>query len=387
MPGLTDDPAPPSRRSEWLIEAPSQSARAPDGELDTGSPWVPAELARAAPSATELPPSESPWATPAAVRVDDRQRQAVEAYTGRLLDGELAAAAAQDAIDGYESSLAARGGQALAPGAQHEYLLSLTRLMAAVSLPDRSGPEDRRRAVLASIGDRSHCTCREAAALLAARANGNIEARQADALDAHLEECAHCRELSAAMVAAEAAFRSALAPPGGGGLLQARNVLLLSSGLVALLVAGALVLVTGGGGSGSGTHLAHASARTTPAAHGQAAGRSDASAARRGTGPGRHHAPRHRVAHHAHHHTASTATSLSRTRASTTPASAAPAAGRSEPAVSAPAAGAAVPVTSAPAPPPAAPATPAASVSSSGSSSLGAASAPQSGIGSVGSGG
>ncbi len=185
----------------------------------------------------------------AADPVTDLQRQAALAYARELLPQEIADAAAEDALAAFRHSVR----NAETPpdaAARNELLLAVTRLMTAVSMPDRSSPADRRQAVWASIGAESHCSCRETGVLLAARANGNIEPRESVALDQHLAGCADCRALGVDVVRAEQGFRDILEPPssGGGGLLRGvRGTALLSVGVVGAIAAGAIALTSGGG--------------------------------------------------------------------------------------------------------------------------------------------
>jgi anti-sigma factor ChrR (cupin superfamily) len=181
----------------------------------------------------------APGTGPAATGVDpvsSAQTQAAHAYARVLLERDVADAAAQDAVAAFRQALVQRGelpGGAQSPAAD-ETLLALTRLMTAVSVPDRSLPEDRRQAVWASIGASSHCTCRESAALLATRANGNIQPRESAALDEHLAGCAHCRELSAQAVAAEQAFAQALTPARSGFPSPPRGAFVVLALLIAI---------------------------------------------------------------------------------------------------------------------------------------------------------
>jgi hypothetical protein len=314
---------------------------------------------------------------PVTAPVSDAQRRAVAAYTGQLLEPELATATAGDVIAGYGQGIGARQSEGITAEQQNEFLLSLTRLMTAVSLPDRSTPDDRREAILASIGERSHCTCREAGALLAARANGNIEARQQEALVAHLAECEYCRKLAEDMVVAEDRFRAELAPPARGALLQTRNVLLMSSGLLALLVAGGIVLATSGGSNSPTLAARHNTPPiTTPALATHTATTAATPKRKRKTAAHHHRAAARKPAtHHVATKPAVTASAPTYTPPTYTPPTytppastyTPPASSSSSAATSSSSAGAAV-------------------SSSSSSSSLGAASAPQSGIGNVGGG-
>ncbi len=182
--------------------------------------------------------------------VSPAQQQAAHAYARALLEPDIADAAAADAIAAFRQALTQRGD--LPDGAQSqaadETLLALVRLMTAVSVPDHSLPEDRRQAVWASIGASSHCTCRESAALLATRANGNIQPRESAALDEHLATCAFCRDLAVKTVAGEQAFRAALRPKGSGVPSLPRAAYAVIALLIALGV-GIAAISTGGGGT------------------------------------------------------------------------------------------------------------------------------------------
>ncbi len=185
--------------------------------------------------------------------VSPAQRQAAHAYANVLLEADVATAAADDAIAAFRETLGTRGQSVASAAEANTTLLALTRLMTAVSLPDRSSPEDRRQAVWASIGATSHCTCREAAALLATRANANIQPRESAALDEHLASCAECRELSVQTVTADAAFRAALVPPsgglGGGGLPGGPRAGAVLLAVLIALAAGIYALSSGGSSS------------------------------------------------------------------------------------------------------------------------------------------
>jgi hypothetical protein len=195
--------------------------------------------------------------------VSPTQSRAAHAYARTILAPEIAGPAAEDALAAFRQTLAARGESERGPGSPsaNEILLALTRLMTAVSVPDRSSPEDRRQAVLASIGAGSHCTCRESAALLATRTNGNIHPRESAALEEHLAGCADCRELSLTSVAADAAFLQELTPPaGGGGGFSIPSVLGAYATVAVLVAAGfGIYALTRGGSS---LHASHAAAAT-----------------------------------------------------------------------------------------------------------------------------
>ena len=136
------------------------------------------------------------------------RREAVLTYCRTLLQPPTDAEAAADALSAFEEARTAA--PAGSEAGDTELLLAVTRLMAAVSLPDRSTPGDRREAVRASIGSESHCTCRESGALLAARRNGTIDDRGSRALDLHLAGCPVCCELADRVSVAESRFRQIL---------------------------------------------------------------------------------------------------------------------------------------------------------------------------------
>ncbi len=198
--------------------------------------------------------------------VSPAQNRAAHAYASTLLELDVAGPAAEDAVAAFRQTLAGRPpADASSTAAANDTLLALTRLMTAVSMADRSSPEDRRQAVWASIGSASHCTCREAAALLATRANNNIQPRESAALDEHLASCADCRELSVRAVAADRAFRAALAPSDGGlGLGGLPGGPRAGAALLAVVIAvavGIVALSSGGSGSG-GARAATVAAQT-----------------------------------------------------------------------------------------------------------------------------
>jgi hypothetical protein len=300
------------------------------------------------------------------------QRQAAYAYARELLPPPVSDEAAEDALAAFRHSIEAAGDNAPEGQARDELLLAVTRLMTAVSMPDRSSPLDRRRAVWASIGAQSHCSCRETGVLMAARANGNIEPREAVALDQHVAECAECRALGVDVARAEQSFRDTLAPASrGGGLLRGgRGMVLLSAGVVAVLAAGTVALTTSG--STPPTRAAVISTISTPttthaAATASTAHKHTASSHKSATHKAdTHKAATHKAAtHKASHHSATkpsttkTTTASSGTAAADTAASATPA---STPVVAAT--------------PPASETTPPASTSSAASTSSSSGSAP-----------
>jgi hypothetical protein len=203
--------------------------------------------------------------------VTPAQSRAAHAYAEVLLGNENAGPTAEDALAAFRQTVGARG-EAVSTSAlpaADETLLALTRLMTAVSMPDRSSPEDRRQAVWASISSGSHCTCRESAALLATRANGNIQPRESAALDEHLATCAECSELSVRSGVADTAFYDQLKPAAGGGFGLPGAPRAAFALAAALIVAGsgAVVLATHGGGShATGSNAAQVTAVQTQTA-------------------------------------------------------------------------------------------------------------------------
>jgi hypothetical protein len=341
--------------------------------------------------------------------VSAAQQRAAHAYADQLLAPEVAGPAADDALNAFRQTLASGTAGAAGSPAADDTLLALTRLMTAVSMPDRSSPEDRRQAVWASIGSASHCTCREAAALLATRANANIQPRESEALDEHLATCAECRELSARLVVADRAFRAALIPASRG-----LNVPGLPGGPRAAAALLAVLVAVGGGivalASGSGSPRAHAGtvaghtqtaeavALTVPA--GASTSPTTSLRTRAGIGPGTRVAVHHRAkARLAERHRAVHASTRSHTVTQTTPAASAPTT-TSATSIAASDASAPTQPTSTPSSTPTAAAnagttagsgasstsgasTPSTAAQVSGPSSLPADSAPQQGIGSV----
>jgi hypothetical protein len=174
------------------------------------------EMSNASAEPPNTPFSPSSAEEPAALDTDGpsvgseagQRREAVLVYCRTLLPPPADAEAAADALTAFDE---ARGPDTGDEGDPTDLLLAITRLMAAVSLPDRSTPGDRRKAVRASIGSESHCTCRESGALLAARCNGTIEDRGSRALDLHLAGCPLCCELADRLTVAETRFRQVIA--------------------------------------------------------------------------------------------------------------------------------------------------------------------------------
>jgi hypothetical protein len=203
------------------------------------------------PDETQDTAETTDWAPPSGVlyneyAVSDTQYRAVTAYCEELLDPEVAAGTAADVVAAFGENVAALEADDVPVEERNAYLLSMTRLLSAVSLPDRSSPAERRQAVLASMGAESQCSCREASMLLASHANGNIEPHEQVALEQHLYDCEDCRYLTEAMDRAADRFYAIIDPRRGGGLLGARNLAVYSTAALGLLVAGAVVLLSGG---------------------------------------------------------------------------------------------------------------------------------------------
>lgn len=173
------------------------------------------------------------------VEVDVRQADAVRAFCAELLEDDVVDAATADALAAYHHRLP------VSTARDDELLLAVTRLMAAVSLPDRSSPADRRDAMRASFAAEAQCTCREAVGMIAAHANGNLPPREAAALEHHLQGCDGCRAVVASMSRAEQRFRAAL---GGPRTLPTRGAMAVLAAAIALGVGTAIAL---GGGSPS----------------------------------------------------------------------------------------------------------------------------------------
>jgi len=222
------------------------------------------------PDETQDTTETSDWSPPSGVlyneyAVNDTQYRAVTAYCEELLDPEVAAGTAADVVAAFGENLAALEADDVAVEERNAYLLSMTRLLAAVSLPDRSSPAERRQAVLASMGAESQCSCREASMLLASHANGNIEPHEQVALEQHLYDCEDCRYLTETMDRATDRFYAVIDPRRGGGLLGARNLAVYSTAALGLLVAGAVVLLSGGSSPTAPTSLAQTPTVTTTA--------------------------------------------------------------------------------------------------------------------------
>jgi hypothetical protein len=331
-------------------------------------------------------PEESPVSVTQADPVSAAQVRAAHAYASVLLEADVAGPAGAAAFLRTLGS----GAKASASSAGDETLLALTRLMTAVSMPDRSSPEDRRRAVWASIGSASHCTCREAAALLATRANGNIQPRESTALDEHLATCAECRELSVRSAAADAAFRRALTPPGGGGIGGLSGGPRVGAALLLVLIAvaaGIYALSSSGSSRSNRASAAPVPAHTQTA---EAIALTVPTVAAAATPHHRvHHAPRvkpalRHVTHHARTVTQPTpAVTVADSSPSTPSSAAAASSATSDATAAAPAAAAAPPATAATASPATTASAPSTAAQVSGPSSLPADSAPQQGIGSL----
>ncbi len=142
------------------------------------------------------------------------QEHAVLSYCRELLRQPTADEAAADTFAAFRLLLQRHRNGELPDEPGDEDLLTVTRRLVAVSMPDRGSPGERRQAMIASIGAEPQCSCRETALLLAARASDAIAPGEDAALSAHLAACPECRGLDAHVARAERAFRAALpAPP------------------------------------------------------------------------------------------------------------------------------------------------------------------------------
>jgi hypothetical protein len=166
--------------------------------------WMPAEFAE--PAVSSMPAEPGPTTLPSS-----RTELAVRAACAPLLPPAEAAAAVSDVVAGFDAA------------EDIELLVALTRLMLAVSLPDRSSAADRRASIRASLAGEARCTCREAGPLFASRANGTASELHCGALERHLSYCPGCRAMGADIAAAEDRLRAAWAAaaepdlPGGSG--------------------------------------------------------------------------------------------------------------------------------------------------------------------------
>jgi hypothetical protein len=129
--------------------------------------------------------------------VSEVQRQAVIAFCQELLAEPTATEAAAAALDAVSRPAEVVSSPTI------PRLLSTTRRMVAVSLPEIGDAERRRAAVAASATGDEQSTCGETAVMLAARSNGVIEPRALTALERHMAACRACRALRAHYQAAD----------------------------------------------------------------------------------------------------------------------------------------------------------------------------------------
>lgn len=201
-----------ARRRRGLQDGADAPTQPGNDAPDRSAGAVPAGVPGAA-SVSEPPPAEVELAEHSAadLRLPDGHEEAVFVFCRELLRAPTADEAAADALLAFKQLLAAHDDDSTeAPGA--DLLLAIARRMAAVSMPDRGSPSERRIAVSASLGAEIQCSCRETAVLLTARANGDIEPRGAAALSNHLAACPDCRALDAHFERAEREFREAIPP-------------------------------------------------------------------------------------------------------------------------------------------------------------------------------
>ncbi len=200
-----------ARRRRGQSDAADASTQPGSDATDLAASAAPAGVPDA-PVTSEPPAAEAelPAHSAADMRLPDGQEEAVFVFCRDLLRAPTADEAAADALLAFKQLLAAHDDDSPeAPGA--DLLLAITRRMAAVSMPDRGSPSERRMAVSASLGAEIQCSCRETAALLSARSNGDIEPRGAAALSNHLAACPECRALDAHFERAEREFRETIA--------------------------------------------------------------------------------------------------------------------------------------------------------------------------------
>ncbi|MGO9972003.1 MAG: zf-HC2 domain-containing protein [Solirubrobacteraceae bacterium] len=188
----------PAERAEPAADGPVERAeRAADGTVEPAEPGAPVERPEPEPSA--------------------EQEHAVLSYCRELLRQPTADEAAADTFAAFRLLLQRHRNGELPDEPGDDDLLTVTRRLVAVSMPDRGSPGERRQAMIASIAAEPQCSCRETALLLAARASDAIAPGEDAALSAHLAACPECRGLDAHAARAERAFRAALptlpAPP------------------------------------------------------------------------------------------------------------------------------------------------------------------------------
>ena len=169
------EPAEPA--AEGTVEPAEPAA---EGAVEPAEPPAEGTVEPAEPGA----PAEHPEPEPSA-----GQEHAVLSYCRELLRQPTADEAAADTFAAFRLLLQRHRGGELPGEPGDEDLLTVTRRLVAVSMPDRGSPGERRQAMIASIGAEPQCSCRETALLLAARASDAIALGEDAALSAHLAAC------------------------------------------------------------------------------------------------------------------------------------------------------------------------------------------------------
>jgi hypothetical protein len=179
--------------ARWLVEpAPAT----PDADAQPAS----APALGTSPASGRLPDSSRasiPAAQPRDVLTADRRRAlAVEAYCREVCSPERARAAVGEIVDSSS-------------GMRDEELLRHTRTIAANYAPSKAPRRGWRRSEPAE--------CEATPALLAARANEELDPERRDALERHLESCLNCQATELRAQRAERAFA------GIGGVIAAQS--------------------------------------------------------------------------------------------------------------------------------------------------------------------
>lgn len=178
-------------RDPQLQTAPAPPLPVPDQPHEVGVPrWIPL----AAIEASSLSASE---------------RHATEQYC-RELCGSEAERAASEVQRRFGAVLAGSGSSPSSVEERRQRLYALTRTTAAEHC--RPGAEGSRWGVrvTAALTSEREVSCAQTPGLLARRANGDLPAAGAVALEDHARECLRCRELSARASRAEQAFLAPL---------------------------------------------------------------------------------------------------------------------------------------------------------------------------------
>ena len=167
----------------WLPPDPEETVRS-----SPPSPWV-ADAANGGSSETQL------WLAPHAERprVDrERDERAVRSYCGELCEPALVATVVVETMKRFEAT----------PDAGEEELLAITRTAAA----RHARASSRRRGWRGALTAEHEDECARTQSLLAARANGELDANGRAELDKHLAACPRCQAAELRAARAERAF-------------------------------------------------------------------------------------------------------------------------------------------------------------------------------------